>query len=272
MVLFTDLDGTLLSYHGDNSFLTTKNRLAINKFQSEGGLCSVATGRNLLNAKKPLSNMDISLPMVLVNGALIVDELTEAILYKSVLNQDFLDEAIQFVKNNSDIILILSDIYQLYFVTSGEMSKLPSLDFKAERLAYNELPTKEFLKATFLVQKADFNQYLQKVNEFNNIDKVNIIPSSSQFIEVVNKEVSKGNAILKILTWKNLLGKTLTCIGDYLNDEEMLQIADYAFVPENGHPSLKKEGRFITSNSDLDAVVDMFRILDEVTNNDSENR
>jgi len=69
----SDLDGTLL---GDNSRLSDTSRMIINDLVGQGMLFTVATGRSLPPTELVLRGLDLRLPIICMNGALIVDPLS----------------------------------------------------------------------------------------------------------------------------------------------------------------------------------------------------
>ena len=73
----SDLDGTLLRSNQHTSTFTNET---INRLVGEGMLFSYATARSFNTARKVTSGMDAQIPLIVYNGAFIVDNKTESLL------------------------------------------------------------------------------------------------------------------------------------------------------------------------------------------------
>jgi hydroxymethylpyrimidine pyrophosphatase-like HAD family hydrolase len=96
---------------------------------------------------------------------------------------------------------------------------------------------------------------------FPSIRFVNILPSSPRFIEMVSSTCTKEEGIRRVLQYQKTEGKTIIAIGDYLNDIEMLKMADIAACPENSIDDVKKTARIITCVNNDGAVGDLIERL-----------
>jgi hydroxymethylpyrimidine pyrophosphatase-like HAD family hydrolase len=92
VMIYSDMDGTLLSSWEKGPIISEKNTHAIHQFIENGGLFSIATGRNMKNGPTYFNNYILELPMVLVNGALIYDQKHQTIMRKVALNPSFLGD------------------------------------------------------------------------------------------------------------------------------------------------------------------------------------
>ena len=68
------------------------------------------------------------------------------------------------------------------------------------------------------------------------------------FIDIVNKDVSKGNAIQYIIDSKKLKKHDLYCIGDSWNDESMFQITENSFTFFHAEPEIQKLANNVVKN------------------------
>ena len=263
LMIYSDMDGTLLSSWDKGPIISPKNEQAIRDFIDEGGLFSIATGRNLKNGPTYLDNYTIDLPMVLVNGALIYDHTHARILRKITIDKDFVREALEYFMYSHRVAIVISDTHEVYHVVHPSISdeNLPPLDFETIHVQLSEVLALDILKVTFVTYPEDKDQIEKDIKLFRTYDKISTSPSSKRFIEIVSAGIDKAEGILFIKN--NLLSskRKLVCIGDYANDIEMLNLADLAAVPENGLDSLKKPGRLITAHHDHDAIADLIHQL-----------
>ncbi|MGN1090387.1 MAG: HAD family hydrolase [Huintestinicola sp.] len=86
-------------------------------------------------------------------------------------------------------------------------------------------------------------------------DKYNVILSNTCWVDIVGKNVNKGEAVDRLLKKLGIASEEAMCFGDYLNDLEMMSVCGHSFAMENGHPLLKKAARNIAPSNDDNGVV-----------------
>ena len=84
----SDLDGTLL--HSDETTSEYTNTV-INSLVENGMLFSYATARSFITAKKVTKGIDAKIPLIVYNGAFVIDNVTEEILAANYFNNSVLD-------------------------------------------------------------------------------------------------------------------------------------------------------------------------------------
>lgn len=258
VVIFSDMDGTLLSSWELGPIIVEKNLQAMKKWRDLGGSFSIATGRNLKNALHFFHDYQMEIPVVLANGALLYSHTTGEILHKELVPQAYIDEAIQYFENNNRIALVISDESEVYAVKHKHSRNIPKLDFPAQEISLETIKSLNVLKATFVVFAEDSEKVNYDLTQFNSINEVNVMPSSIRFIEVVSKKATKALGIKRALKG---LQKKIVCIGDYLNDIEMLDIADISACPEHSHELVKKRAQITTVSNNEGAIADLINQL-----------
>ena len=73
----SDLDGTLLRSNEVTSEYTNQ---VINSLVDKGMIFSYATARSLITAKKVTKGINAKIPLIVYNGAFVIDNITEKIL------------------------------------------------------------------------------------------------------------------------------------------------------------------------------------------------
>ena len=76
----SDLDGTLLRNNERTSSFTNN---VINDLTERGMIFSYATARSLITAKKATEGIACKIPLIVYNGAFVVDNVTEDILIEN---------------------------------------------------------------------------------------------------------------------------------------------------------------------------------------------
>lgn len=261
-IIYSDLDGTLLTDWNKGSELSAENKKAIKKWLDHGHYFSVATGRILLNATIFLDDPSIiNLPMVCGNGTILYDHHQDFVLKSSLIDRTIFKESLAYDQSKDDLVVIYSDNDFQYVLPLKNKRRVPKLDFPNIEISVEELLTKDIIKLVFVIFEDQHNQILSEIDAFKTRDQFSIIPSSARFIEVVGKNISKGGGIEEALKIKNIDSYKLYCVGDYINDLSMLEVADIGFAPKNAHSTILKHADIIVSDNNNHALKDVIDYL-----------
>ena len=99
----SDLDGTLLRSNQKTSEFTN---FTINNLVNKGLIFSYATARSLVTAKKVTSGISAKIPLIVYNGAFVIDNITEEILIAN-----YFDESVRCVLDE----LFANQIYPIVY-------------------------------------------------------------------------------------------------------------------------------------------------------------
>ena len=92
-------------------------------------------------------------------------------------------------------------------------------------------------------------------------DKLEFVVSGDKWIDIMNKGISKGNAI-KILQEKFQINQKNTMVfGDYYNDVTMFKAAHYSYAMKNAPEDVKKHANFIAESNNEDGVYNVIASL-----------
>ncbi len=272
-IVFCDLDGTLIQKHSYK--VNEENVNVINKFTNHGNYFIIATGRFidrvlpiLKQINKKQKNVDYVINLV---GSCIYDVKNQKNLY---LNS---------IENN--IFSLLKNVII--------QNKLPALIYNMDSfnlhgaITLNIRPRSIFLKISGNVAC----QVGEKIGEINDVlkivlpfiskkreikllnlfapfkDMVKIIPQK-HYIEIMQKNVSKGSAILWLLNYLNVNKNDFRTIGigDSENDLDMFEVTNRKYVVsiKPNKSRLNKYEFPIINNNDHFAVGKILNaILDE---------
>lgn len=73
--------------------------------------------------------------------------------------------------------------------------------------------------------------------------------SGSNWVDISHPNANKGYALKLVMDRLGLKSHEIMVFGDYNNDLEMLQLADYSFAMANAHPNVKKVARYETKDN-----------------------
>jgi len=254
----SDLDGTLLRSNERTSEYTDK---VICDLTSRGMIFSYATARSLITARKVTEGLDAKIPLIVYNGAFVVDNVTGEILISN-----FFDDGVQNLLDE----LFEAGIYPIvyaYIDGKEKYSYVPSLinpgtkkftDSRKGDIRTNMVDSPEDLRNgnIFYVTSIDspdkllpfYEKYKDKYHCVYQRD----IYTDEQWLEIMPKTASKANAIRQV---KELLGcDRVISFGDGKNDIDMFEISDEGYAVSNAAPELKAVATGIIGSNDEDAV------------------
>lgn len=256
-----DLDGTLLNL---NKQISDIDKEAINCAINSGVKILVCSGRIYAGARTFARYLGINGPLIACNGALIKDMDTEDVLYS-----DFLD-----FEDCKRVIDILHE-YNMYFhIYAGDAMFTEKLEFAAKfywdknltlpkekrvdiRLVEN-IKNEISHEASNIAKIVTISDNLEKLSQVRgkveNIKSVSVMSSSTENFEIVNKGVSKGNA-LKFLSEKlGIHRNEIIAMGDNENDYSMLEFAGLAVAMGNAEDYIKDIADYITLSNNENGV------------------
>lgn len=250
MELFvTDLDGTLINNKRE---IPQKSLEVLNKLIEEGINFTVATARTPATTVEILKNLNLKLPVALMNGVLIYD--TKELKYIDIkgIEKKVSNKVLDIFKkyNKNSLVYGVKDNH--LWVYHKEFENIYEYNFYKER-ADKKLKT--------FVKVEDYNESLSDSNiinfvAFDNYEKIKCIAEEIKciegitvnyykdvyedcyFLEAYSSEASKANGI-KYLS-KYIEYSKVICFGDNLNDIPMFDLSDEAYATANAVEEIKK--------------------------------
>ena len=83
----------------------------------------------------------------------------------------------------------------------------------------------------------------------NLYQKLLIKISGTNWLDISTEKANKGNALKEIQKILNISKTETMVFGDYHNDIEMMQEADFSFAMENAHKDIKKIAKYTTKSN-----------------------
>ncbi len=234
-IIYTDMDGTMLTDWSFGPVVPERNLAALHAFIHAGGAVSLATGRQVRDSLAHFPDILFSAPLVLNNGACVYSQSEQRVLYMDALPTDALREAAEFTLRRDDVFLVTADAYGMYRMQeSPEKDRRLNDSVNRVMLRPEEIIQTLAAKMCFVVNDpAVMPQIWQEVRKFSAFSELTVMQSAPIYMEIVNKGVSKSNGIRKAIEIAGFADRTLVCIGDYMNDKDMLATADIAACPAN---------------------------------------
>ena len=79
--------------------------------------------------------------------------------------------------------------------------------------------------------------------------------SGAHWVDITSSTANKGEAIRHLQDTFNITPAQTMVFGDFLNDVEMMDTAEYSFAMENAHPELRKRARYVAPPNRENGVV-----------------
>lgn len=253
-IVFTDLDSTLTKEKGKVDII---NKRIFEKLDSIGIPVVLNTGRSLSYTIPICKQYNASKYLIASNGAEVYNYLTKKVIYRSVISKEnlkFLDQLIE----KYDLFFVANGIERRYTNKMDEIGFIYSnyLSNLQEDLAQVVIESYDLEKMKLFRKDLMENKELKIGNKTKHI-----VPEKLLYYDIVNCDVSKGNALKILCDYLSIDSKKSMAIGDSINDIEMLECAGYKVAVANACDELKKIADVVTLSNKQNGV---YTILSEL--------
>lgn len=254
----SDLDGTLLRSDERTSDFTNA---VVNELVEKGLLFSYATARSYHTAHKVTRGLYVGIPLIIYNGAFIMDNATGKIL----LSNYFQGEADGILSE-----LLAGGVYPIVYAFIDGKEKFSFIESKCSERAKQFLATRKGDIRTRAVSRVE-ELFCGDIFYFTCIDEWQKLEpfyeryrgrhhcvyqkefySKDQWLEIMPREASKSRAVLKLKEY--LCCDRVVAFGDGANDIDMFEIADESYAVGNAVDELKAVATGVIESNDSDGV------------------
>lgn len=237
-MVVSDLDGTLLNSQHKLSQYTID---IIKKISEKGILFVIATGRHYKDAKYFFEQLGAGKYLISGNGSFIHNNLGEAIerqsiskdAVKKILGYKVADGMSRSIYMGEE--WITDKMIQDYIEFHKESKFSPKID-DLKKFTDNEIE-----KIFFIHEDKEIIEKLErKLKEFKLDKEVSIATSRPTCLEIMDRNINKGEALKVLLKFENIESEEVIAFGDALNDKEMLEYVDKGIIMGNGDEKLKE--------------------------------
>ncbi len=261
ILLCTDLDDTLLT---TDKKVSDKNKRAIEYFKAEGGLFTFATGRVPIGTEIMLEYITPNAPMVCFNGGSIYDFNSREMLWSRSLDKDAV-QAVEYIdKLFSFAGIEICTENKIYF---SKINHIVKEHQKAEKLPDNPLDyhdiKENWNKVLFMVEAEQIELIRNAISNSPFADKYTFVQSSPYYYELLPKNSSKGEGLMKLANLLNIpLSKTVG-IGDNENDLMLVKMAGAGIAVANAAEAIKNAADYITAaDNNSSAVAEVISLIE----------
>lgn len=248
-----DMDGTLLNSRHELSPETIR---ALYKLKEKGIICVICTGRSIAGLEKYPEVLDLDMPVITFNGAVIIDSDKIKILNAFLLQKEYALKIWQLSEKYNTNLIIWSDNKpycnrineQTLFYSKVLKMPLVEIENVQDFIENHQITKMMFFDHENKIK--DFKSNISKIKDFN----VNYCMSNQYMLEFFNVQASKANALDFLRRYYNITPEQMMAFGDGENDIDMLDYVGFGIVMENALDSVKAHGKYITKSNDEDGV------------------
>ncbi|MBL0386427.1 HAD family phosphatase [Tumebacillus sp. ITR2] len=267
-MLISDIDGTLLNSKMELSQATIE---AIREAYDQGIIVTLATGRQLRGVVDIVKQIGISVPVILGNGAVVVDPLEQKTLLHQTLDVETTDAILDVIAAHglwSSVFVHTFEGVDTYYDQDPGFAEayifihthIPEVVQQVESL--KDVAHLQPIKV-LLIDKTEkilplYDDLKKLPQNFNMVISDHDWPGFS-LLECFHYGTTKASGIQHIAEVFNIAPEQIVAVGDNTNDWEMIEFAGLGVAMGNAHPSLKERADWITKTNDEDGVAYLIR-------------
>ncbi len=256
-LLVSDIDGTL---NTKSMKLPENNKTAINEFVNNGGNFTLCSGRNLQSLSIHYNKLGISTPAIFLNGAGIYDFKNNEMIYQNFISSQGEKIILEILKKHKFAQLTVFTANKILLVTKKciygrVICKMDKLDCELYK-KISDLPRGVWGKVSFFGTKGLINNLKAVFSNEENSKFFECFKTSPFTLEVVNKGVNKGAAVVKLAELLNIEKSNTAAIGDYYNDVDMLKRVAHPVCCGQAPDDIKDISEYVTCHCNDGAVAD----------------
>lgn len=259
----SDLDGTLLN---NKSEISPKSAAILNKLIKEGLLFTVATARTPATAIPVLKEVNINVPIIVMNGSFIYDIKEKKYIYTSQIPYESVKKVIDIVEKEQKQLFMYTLKEELLTVYYKSFNSQEEEAFYHERKG---LELKKFVKvAAYPLEVQDKVGHMVMLDSYDVIKKIadqlvgipgikvlmykDVNTENSYLLEISATDMNKAKGIQYVEQLLKI--DKVVAFGDNLNDIEMLEAAEYGCAVGNAEEELKQIADIIIEANVQDSV------------------
>lgn len=260
-----DMDGTLLN---SNHEISERNKEALRQAKKLGVNIAITTGRLFGSARYYSNLIGIeNTPVIASNGAYIKTNYEDIPILENSIPKEIAIEIYKIIKkhnlkinfNSWDTLMREDEVPDdhAYTIMNKQLPEDKKVKFiiNSDFISAIENFDGKILKG-IVIERENLDNLWAAKDELKEIfgDKLHVVSSGTDNIEIMIGTTSKGNAVAHLADILNVNAEEVMCIGDSENDISMLKFAGIGVAMGNGLQMVKDIADYITDTNDNDGV------------------
>ncbi len=261
-----DLDGTLLT---DNKIVTDLNKSVLQSLDKMGIEILIATGRRYFSAKLFAKAIEIDDITILANNGTIVRNISDDKIRVSnyIEEKDFYNLVME--GNHRDLTPIthvnkyhegydmIGELEKTDYRYRNYIQKVEDRYRKVDNLLY--VPSPDVLAVVFPGDRDHLESFMKKIadnsGEAFNMYLMDRLVGVSPILEIIKANNSKWRSISEYAELKGIKPEEIICVGDDMNDFEMIHQAGLGIAMKNAADGIKDVADIITEHDNNNSGV-----------------
>lgn len=256
------MDGTLLNDHKE---ISKENAAAVKKLKDSGVYFVIATGRHDSMIKAYLDELNIEMPVISCNGALVRNPFSDRMFSSTPIEKEKVLHVAEICRSHG------ADYHIYCHNTIYGEGLTGKMKYYKER--NNTLSERDQIK---LFMSKDYKDFI--MNTAEELYKVLILssnpseletvrktvasetglmpaPSDKDLIDTMQSGVTKASAMAELCSKLEIKQEETAAIGDQLNDLDMIEFAGTGIAMANAVDRVKEAASFVTVKSNNESGV-----------------
>ena len=254
-LIAADMDGTLLD---DAKELHDHFWPLVDELFARGILFCPASGRQYANLYLRFGDVADELVYIAENGAYVVKGREE--ISSDVLDGDLVRRIVLAVRDlaaaGADVGAVVCGKRSAYIERSDAPFRAQANTYYASLQALDDLlvrPEDDILKVAVYDFGSAEHTTAPALAGFRG--DAQVVVSGANWVDVMNPTTNKGAGIRHIQEALGITPAQTMVFGDFLNDLEMMDAAEYSFAMHNAHPELRRRARYVAPPNSENGVV-----------------
>lgn len=259
-LIATDIDGTLISEGTDK--INPELYDIVRELKTYGVVFAAASGREYDSIYRVFEPIKDDMIFVAQNGAFVMCRGVE--ISRKPIRRSVAEELIGVLRQRDDcqfqasapegIYLDYRDEYYLNVLTKGYKNNITFVD------DVTKVDT-DYVKISIFQKDGITEQMKRDMLVPRWQDRLQVVVSGTNWIDFMNPEVDKGNAVATIQKVLNIGVDETMAFGDNNNDIGMLRRAKYSYAVANASDNLKEVANYVAKAGPEDGVVCVLKRL-----------
>ena len=249
-----DCDGTLLN---SKKQISERNVAMLKKAKEKNIRIVIASARpyyRLLGYLNQLDLIDNSQYTIAFNGALIINNGTQKEIFEKAFSKKDISYLLSLAeKYNKHVFLYAKDGILANYYDEKYVEKNPDTHYECVDLSNYDFEKTKIYKLAF-VNTPDVIVRIKDVLKTKIGSAYEVSSSVPQFVEVVNKGITKSFALRQICNILNIEKSEVIAFGDEDNDIPMMEFAGFSIAMGNASQKVKKMADYVSTSNDEDGV------------------
>ncbi|MDN7225756.1 Cof-type HAD-IIB family hydrolase [Planococcus sp. N064] len=248
-----DLDGTLLT---DDLIISPNTVTAIQRAVEAGTIVTIATGRMFSSAKLIALQLNLNVPLITYQGALVKDVNEKQVVYERIVPPHIAQKIIEISREKQLHLQLYQDDILYSAVENDKLIAYAEAVKVPYRIEPNliKLAEKGVTKLLF-IEEPHVLDLLQGELQSLIGDFAHIAKSKKHYLEITHPEANKGNALLFLANMLGVERTEIIGIGDNYNDIELIAAAGLGVAMGNAVKEIKDMADYTTFSNNEEGVL-----------------